>query len=320
VLHQVIPLGDEHFASERGPLSLLTSIPVRRLDISVGKFDLADYFDVNSVGGDSHMQFMNWTIVNNGAFDYAADTRGYTWGGVTEYGDRYWAFRFAEALLSKRANGLALQKNLQRAHSENFELEFRPTIIEGRTSALRLLAFTNYANMGDYRVAIDNFLEGKTPTPEIDDHPQHTTLKYGFGINGEQEFTGCLRGFFRAGWNEGQHESWSYTEVNQSAAIGGDVRGTPWKRPQDKLGLAFAINGISRSHREYLGLGGLGFVLGDGRLNYAPEKIVESYYNFPIPIYHGFYGAVDLQYIDDPGYNRDRGPVIVPSLRLHVEL
>ena len=320
LFHQVIPLSDEYFAAERGPLSLLTSIPVRRLDVSVGKFDLVDYFDVNSVGGDSHMQFMNWTVVNNGAFDYAADTRGYTWGGVIDYEDRYWAFRFAEALLSKRANGLTLQKNLQRAHSENFELELRPELIQGRNTALRLLAFTNYADMGDYRVAIDNFLEGKTATPEIDDHPEHTTLKYGFGINGEQEFTSYIRGFFRAGWNEGQHESWNYTEVNQSATVGGDVRGTLWARPQDKLGLAFAINGISQSHREYLGLGGLGFVLGDGRLNYAPEKIVESYYNFPIQIYHGVYGAVDLQYIDDPGYNRDRGPVIVPSLRLHVEL
>jgi carbohydrate-selective porin OprB len=129
-----------------------------------------------------------------------------------------------------------------------------------------------------------------------------------------------LRGFFRAGWDEGRHESWNYTEVDQTVAVGGDVRGTLWKRPQDKLGLAFAINGISRSHREYLALGGLGFVLGDGRLNYAPEKIVESYYNFPIRIYRGVYGAVDLQYIDDPGYNRDRGPLIVPSLRLHVEL
>ncbi len=185
---------------------------------------------------------------------------------------------------------------------------------------MRLLAFTNFANMGDYHQAIDQFASGQTPTPEIDNHRMQTTLKYGFGINAEQEFTGALRGFFRAGWNEGGHESFNYTEVNETVAFGGDLRGTLWNRPQDKFGVAFVGNGLSQRHRQYLSEGGLGFLLGDGGLSYGPERIMESYYNFPIPVQAGFFGAIDVQYIDNPGYNRARGPVVVPGMRLHVEL
>ncbi len=317
---KVIALSSDTISVDRNPLSLLTTLPVRRLDIHVGKLDLVDFFDLNSVAGDSHSQFLNWTVVNNGAFDYAADTRGYTYGGVIDYEDRYWGLRFGEALLSKRANSLTLQKNLQNAHSENYELEVRPELLDVRDTAIRFLGFTNFANMGDYHQAVDLFLAGKTSPPEITDHPMHVSLKYGFGLNAEQEFTESVRGFLRAGWNEGQHESWDYTEVDETVAFGGDLRGALWDRPHDKLGVAFVVNGISRNHREYLGLGGLGFVLGDGRLTYGPEKIMECYYNFPIPLHNGVSGALDLQYIDNPGYNRDRGPVVVPGLRLHIEL
>jgi high affinity Mn2+ porin len=317
---KVIALSSDTISVDRNPLSLLTTLPVRRLDIHVGKLDLVDFFDLNSVAGDSHSQFLNWTVVNNGAFDYAADTRGYTYGGVIDYEDRYWGLRFGEALLSKRANSLTLQKNLQNAHSENYELEVRPELLDVRDTAIRFLGFTNFANMGDYHQAVDLFLAGKTSPPEITDHPMQVSLKYGFGLNAEQEFTESVRGFLRAGWNEGQHESWDYTEVDETVAFGGDLRGALWDRPHDKLGVAFVVNGISRNHREYLGLGGLGFVLGDGRLTYGPEKIMECYYNFPIPLHNGVSGALDLQYIDNPGYNRDRGPVVVPGLRLHIEL
>jgi hypothetical protein len=319
-IHKMFAFGGDTVAVERNPVSMLTGLPMRRLDFYLGKFDLVDFFDVNSVAGDSHMQFMNWTVVNNGAYDYAADTRGYTYGGLIEYDDRWWSLRFAEALLSKRPNGLNLQKNLNRAHSENYEMELRPPLRRGRNTAIRLLAFTNFANLGDYHQAIDLFLHHQTPTPEIDAHPMQTSLKYGFGLNAEQEITGAIRGFARAGWNEGQHESWNYTEVDQTVAFGGDVSGALWDRARDQFGAAFVVNGISRNHREYLALGGLGFVLGDGRLSYGPEKIVESYYNLPLPIHSGMYAGVDVQYIDDPGYNRDRGPVVVTSVRLHVEL
>jgi hypothetical protein len=319
-VHQVIPLGADRESADRTPTSLLTNLPARRIDLYLGRFALNDFFDTNPVASDSHTQFINWAVVNTAAYDYAADTRGYTWGGVLELTDDWWTFRFGEALLSKRPNGLILQKNLQNAHSENYELEIRREFLRDRLSVFHLLAFTNLANMGDYHSAITRFREGLTPTPEIDDHRQQVALKYGFAFNAAQEFPDNFRGFIRLGWNEGQHESWNYTEVDRTIALGGDLHGNWWGRPRDALGVALVSNSLSHSHREYLALGGLGFVLGDGRLSYGPERIVESYYDLPISRLPGWYGALDLQYIDNPGYNRARGPVTVLGARIHVEL
>ncbi|MGD1027495.1 carbohydrate porin [Candidatus Binatus soli] len=320
-LHKVIRLSDENVEGERTPLSLLTTLPARRIDIHVGKVSLPDFFDLNSVGSDSHLQFMNWTVDNNGAWDYAADTRGYTYAIVLEYYDHDFAARFAEALEPTVANGINLEWNLQNAHAENYELEYDLHLIPGKFGAIRVLGFTNYANMGDYHFAIDQFENQKNRTltvPNIEEHPGTQALKYGVGLNFEQQLNEQVRVFMRAGWNEGQHESWAYTEVDQTALFGWDVRGDWWHRPNDKWGVAFVVNGISRRHRQYLALGGLGFLLGDGNLSYGPEEIMETYYNFPIT--RGLFGAFDVQYINNPGYNRARGPVIVPGLRLHIEL
>lgn len=313
----VMPLSGEVEEAEPGPFSMLKSLPKRRLEFRFGRFSLPDFMDVNAIGSDSHFQFMNWTMVNNGAYDYAADTRGYTWGGYVEYHDVNWSLRFVEALMPKIANGIDLQWNLHRAHAENFEAELRRSLLHGRSGAIRFLSYFNHANMGDYRQAVDNFLAGLTPTPEITVHPFRTTLKYGFGVNVQQEITSDMRLFGRMGWNEGQHESFAYTEVDQTVAFGGDFGGTKWNRKNDKIGVAFVTNGISADHQAYLGLGGLGFLLGDGALKYGRENIVESYYT--AHVWRGAFLAADLQHINNPGYNRARGPVWVPGLRLHLE-
>ena len=317
IIRQIVALGKEEEEVERGPLSLASHLPVHRLEFRAGKFGMADFFDVNGVGSDSHLQFMNWTVDNAGTYDYAADTRGYTVGVLAEYHDRGWAFRFSEALMPKVANGIDLVWNLRKARAENYELELHPKLLSNRASEVRVLSFVNHANMGIYKEAIANYLAGKTPTPEITAHPFRTTIKYGFGINLEQEITRRLRGFARWGWNEGQHESFAYTEVDQTLEIGGDLAGAAWKRTLDKIGLAFTSNGISAYHQKYLALGGRGFLIGDGALNYGRENIVESYYN--AHLWRGIFAGVDLQHINNPGYNRDRGPVWVPGLRLHLE-
>ena len=317
MVRQIIPLSKDKVESERGVLGLATTVPARRLEFRAGHFSLVDFFDQNSVGSDSHLQFMNWTVDNNGGYDYAADTRGYTWGAILEYQDRSWGARLSEALMPKVANGIDFDWDLRRARSENFELEFRPKI-RGRKGAIRLLSFVNHANMGDYRQAVNAFLTGQTTTPDIVASRTQGRVKYGFGVNLEQEVTRTVRGFARFGWNEGRHESFVYTEDNQTLALGGDVSGRRWGRKSDKIGVAFVTNGISRDHQRYLALGGLGFLLGDGSLTYGRENVFESYYTMRLS--RGVFASFDLQYISNPGYNRDRGPVWVPALRLHVDL
>ncbi|MEO6964847.1 MAG: carbohydrate porin, partial [Acidobacteriaceae bacterium] len=182
-LHQTIGFTDETVPQDRGPLALATRVPVRRLDLRVGKFTLPDILDVNPVLSDSHQQFMDWTIDNNGAWDYAADTRGYTYGAAVEYQDRGWALRYVLALMPTVANGLTLDWALRRARAQNLELEIRKSLVPHHPGTVRLLAYGNNAHMGDYREAVNHYLEGLTPTPEITSVAKFDALKYGFGIN-----------------------------------------------------------------------------------------------------------------------------------------
>jgi high affinity Mn2+ porin len=315
--HQVIPFKGQKSAAERTPFSLFKELPERRMEIRFGKFSLVDFFDVNAYGTDSNFQFMNWTVDDNGAYDYAADTRGFTFATMLEYDDRHWALRFAEALMPKVANGINLDADLGRAHSENVELEFHRTVVPHRETVLRLLGYSNEANMGSYRLAIGNFLAGRTPAPDITAHPLQTTTKYGFGVNVEQPLNDWAGVFGRWGWNEGQHESFAYTEVDETLQFGLGAKGHGWGRRFDRAGLAFVSNGISRDHQEYLALGGVGFLLGDGKLSYSREDIVETYY--AAHVWRGIFASLNAQYVNHPGYNRARGPVFVPAFRLHLE-
>ena len=317
MLHQTIPLSKQYAAAVRGPLGLAPSVPVRRLEFRLGKMSTVDFFDLNSIGSDSHFQFLNWVADNNGAYDYAADTRGYTYGFVSEYYDKGWALRFGEMLMPTVANGIKLDWDLARARAENYEFELHPSLLKDRSTVLRSLAFVNHADMGSYREAIADYLAGLTPLPDVIDTRRQGRIKYGFGFNAEQELTADLRAYARFGWNEGHHESFAYTEVDQAISFGADLKGTKWRRKEDKVGVAMLVNAISGDHRQYLALGGEGFLLGDGALNYGREKILESYYN--LHAWRGVSLGADVQRIWDPGYNRDRGPVLVGALRLHVE-
>jgi carbohydrate-selective porin OprB len=265
---------------------------------------------------------MNWTVDNNGAWDYAADTRGYTYAAVAEYDDKDWSARYALALMPTVANGIDLDWNLRRASGQNWEFELRKPLLgrllpADRKGAVRILSYVNHAHMGLYRDANKAFLAGEGTRPVIQNVEKFGAVKYGFGLNAEQELTSNLRAFTRIGWNEGQHESFAYTEDDQTVEFGGDYSGRAWSRPYDKLGVTFVSNAIKKDHQDYLKLSGLGFLLGDGKLNYGRENILEGYYN--VHTWRGVYYALDLQYIDHPGYNKDRGPVLVESVRMHVD-
>lgn len=317
MIHKVFALSKDKVENERNPLSLFKELPRRRLEVRFGKFSMVDFFDQNSVGSDTHFQFTNWTVDNNGAYDYAADTRGYTVGATADYEDRNWGFRFAEGLMPKVANGIDLVWKPWQAHAENFEYELRHGVIPKKPGVVRLLAFTNYANMGIYRDAIAQFRAGLVTVPEITNHPWHITRKYGFGINLEQNLTRNLTAFGRFGWDNGKTESFAYTEVDQTFAGGLGASGAWWHRRYDRAGVAFVTNGICKDHQLYLADGGLGFLLGDGALRYGRENILETYYT--AHVWRGIFIAPGVQHINNPGYNRDRGPVTVPTLRLHTE-
>jgi hypothetical protein len=331
-VHQLIPLTREWEINEdRGPFSMFDYVPRHRLELRLGKMSTADLFDINPAGSDSHLQFLNWTVDNNGAYDYPADTRGYTYGLVVEYQGPIIEVRFGELLMPKVANGLEIDFDLAKSHSENLEVEIKYSRRPGWAGTLRVLGYANHANMGSYREAIDAFAVGVDAQPDITAHRHPGASKYGFGLNVIQELAGLLRLFARGGYNDGRNESFAYTEVDDTFEIGADLRGDPWRRPTDKIGVAFVTNGISAVHQEYLRQGGHGFLLGDacnfaeltcprratGYLNYAREDIVEIYYN--LHIWRGAFVAVDGQFIANPGYNQDRGPAWVFALRGHLE-
>jgi high affinity Mn2+ porin len=331
-IHQLIPLTTVWEPNEdRGPITSFAYVPRHRLELRIGKMSTADLFDINPAGSDSHLQFMNWTVDNNGAYDYAADTRGYTYGLIVEYQGPFVEVRFGEMLMPKVANGIDIDFDLSKSHSEQLEVELKYSRRPNWLGTLRILGYENFANMGSYQEAIDAFAAGVDPQPDITAHRHPGNTKFGFGLNLIQQLFGFSRVFARGGWNDGRHESFAYTEVDDTFEIGFDLFGGLWRRPIDKLGLAFVTNGLSSVHREYLRRGGHGFLLGDacnftdpscpqrptGYLNYGRENILELYYN--VHIWRGAFAAADIQFVDNPGYNQDRGPVWVFSLRGHLE-
>jgi high affinity Mn2+ porin len=286
---------------------------VSRFVIVAGKFSLPDYFDQNAYSHDARNQFLNLALMDMGAWDFAADVRGYTNGMYLELDWRRWALRFAEVQEPTTANGGTLDNDIARARSENLEADV-PWLLGGRPGVARWIAFCNHADMGSYKAALDQ----ADSTPLISETRVPGSQKYGFGLNLEQEIADGTGLFARASWNDGTTETWAFTEIDQSASLGAQLAGTPWNRKNDTIGIAAVINGISAEHQDYLAAGGCGFILGDGALDYAPEQILELYYDYT-PL-KGFSLTPDYQYIKNPAYNQARGPVSIYALRLHYEI
>ena len=267
---------------------------------------------------------MNWSLWDNSAWDYAADTRGYTYGAVFGYISPHWSLKYGAYLMPVKANGQELEDVPGRARADNLELTLAPP---GSGTIVRLLAYRNTARMGIYRDAIAIAAASGT-VPDIVADDRQGRHKYGFGINIEQPLAddGETGAFARLGWNDGKTESFAFTEVDSLVSVGGQVSGRHWTRPEDHLAAAVAIEGLSGPHRDYLRAGGYGFLLGDGTLSYAHEQVLEIYYNaqlasIPIPKYPlKIQLSPDFQYIRNPAYNRDRGPVKFWAVRLHLEL
>nr|WP_067059164.1 carbohydrate porin [Mucilaginibacter sp. L294] len=285
----------------------------RYFKITVGKFGMADFFDGNEFSHDARSQFMNWSLMDNAAWDYPANTRGYVLGGIAELGQPTWALRFGFTMTTTTANGAIWDEKVSRANTQTLEYEKRYTF-GGQKGTLRLLAFRNNGKMGVYRDAIN-----QNPTaPDVDATQAYGRHKYGFGISADQYLTNDFGVFAKASYNDGKTETWAFTEIDRSLSLGAVLKGTSWNRKDDELGLAFVGNGISKDHQNYLAAGGYGFIIGDGQLNYSPELIAEVYYK--VNAYqHKLWLSPDYQFIANPAYNKDRGPVNVFSLRAYVE-
>lgn len=302
--------GKETEAVESDENQLGGTRPVNRYTVSAGRFTVTDFFDDNRYSHDPRTQFIGWAVMFNGAWDYPADVRGYTWGWVHELHMRNWSLRYASAAMPRVANGLRFDRRLFRNRGDVFEGEYRYAANK-HPGTVRLLHYLNHANAGTYSEAT------KLPVPDITATRRNGTLKYGFGLNMEQELTKDLGVFGRLGWNDGKTESFAFTAIDRLATLGFSLTGTRWRRPFDTVATEFTASGISGAHQAYLAAGGYDFLIGDGRLTYGPERISESYYN--ARLFPGFFAAFDLQHVSNPAYNRDRGPVWIPSVRLHLE-
>ena len=291
------------------------SRPETRYTIVVGRFSLSDFFDDNRYTHDPRTQFMEWGVMYNGAWDYPADTRGYTWGWVHEFHTKYWSFRYASAAEPTVANGARFDRRLFVDRGDTFEAERRYTLLK-HAGALRLLNFENRTRSGSYGEALQ-MAAATGRAPDVEAVRKPGTLKYGFGVNLEQELTKDFGFFMRLGWNDGKTEDFAFTAIDRLASAGVSLTGTRWRRPKDTIATAFTSTGVSGVHALYLERGGLDFLIGDGKLNYAPEYAWESYYR--AQIVKGFYVSFDAQHYANPAYNHDRGPVWAYSLRLHIE-
>lgn len=303
----------EHFESDENQLT--GDRPMTRFTITVGRFSLTDFFDDNSYSHDPRTQFLAWGVMYNGAWDYPADTRGYTWGIVNEFHTRNWSFRYGVAAEPTVANGPRFDRRLFVDQGQAFEEERRYSLGH-HAGAVRWLQYLNRSRSGSYVEAIQ--LAEQTGTiPNVAAITRPGTLKYGTGVSFDQEITPDIGVFSRLGWNDGKTEDFAFTAIDRLAEGGVSVKGTHWNRKDDVAATMFAAAGISGVHAVYLALGGVDFLIGDGTLNYAPEYLWESYYS--AHVFRGVYATFDAQHYNNPAYNHDRGPVWMYSIRLHIE-
>jgi high affinity Mn2+ porin len=288
-------------------------VPARRLVITIGKFSITDLFDNNSYSHDPRTQFMNWALMSSGAWDYPADTKGYTWGTAGEIIMPKWSLKGALTMVPLYANGPAFDVNIIKANSISLEYDRNYTLFS-KHGVLRVTGFYTNAHMGNYLLATNDTIYHK----DITLTRAYGRTKWGFAINAEQGISDNTGIFARLSYNDGKNETWAFTEIDRSFAAGVLIMGMQWQRPADKLGIALVINGISNDHKNYLAAGGYGFIIGDGKINYAYESIAEIFYNFKWKDW--LYLSPDYQFVLNPAYNKDRGPIHLFGLRAHVEM
>ncbi|MBS0254504.1 MAG: carbohydrate porin [Proteobacteria bacterium] len=309
-LRQTVALGGAALRLDPAANQLGLATTANRLVITVGKFGVGDVFDTNRLAHDPRGDFLNWSVVDTGSFDYAADAWGYSYGAAAEWYQGDWTLRAGLFNLSKVPNGVALETGFGQ-NQLMAELEHRHRIGTG-AGALRLTAFRNHGRFARLDEALAAAGAG-VPDPTSVRRPMD---RAGLAFNAEQDVTATLALFIRAGASDGAIETYDFTDIDRSLALGGVLAGKGWGRAADSVGLAVVSNAISATRQRFLAAGGLGVLVGDGRLPHpGVERIVEAWYAWrPAP---SASVTLDAQYVANPGYNRDRGPAKILALRLH---
>jgi high affinity Mn2+ porin len=312
---QRFPLSNRKEAVEDDLNQLAETTNKDYISVILGKFSLTDFFDDSQISHDPRTQFYNWSLMSNGAWDYPANTRGYTIGAVVQALYNDWAFRTALTTVPIEANGPELQFKFGKAMGWVAEIEKTNLFKRNEThfSSAHAGFFLNKAHMGNYQQSIAN---AGTGVPDITDSRMYGRDKYGYYIGMDNHF-GKLHHFIKNSWNDGKNETWAFTEIDRSISTGIQLDGDIWKRKKDRFSIAYVSNGLSDEHKAYLAKGGYGFLIGDGKLNYGHEQIIEAYYSFNI--WKKIFLSPDYQFVTNPAYNKDRGPVHIVALRLHAE-
>jgi len=311
LLRQVFGLGGGRIHVEPGPNQLAGPRDRDALTITLGKVATTDFVDSNPLSADPHRGFMSWGLWASAGYDYPADTRGYTYGVAADLSIDWWSVRAGAFLEPKTANGMDLEWDVAKARGLAGELAARYAL-GGRPGAARVLVFLNTARMGSYEQA----LEGSPTAPDVTETRVSGRTKAGFAASANQDLGSGLGAFLRASFNDGENETWAFTEIDRSIAAGVVQSGSRWDRPEDEAGLGVVVSGLSGPHRRYLAAGGYGFLIGDGALRYAPEILGEAYYRLALT--REVSVGVNYQPVINPAYNRDRGPVHVFTGRAHV--
>ena len=314
-LRQTWGLGGDAEAVESDQNQLAGRADAKRVALTLGNVAALDIFDDNKYSHEPRRSFLNWSLMTHGAWDYPADARGYTWGAALEYITPVRALRGGRFLQPKQSNGLPLNPRIMSSYGDVVEYEHGYRLA-GQSGRVRLLAYRNQAVMGSFSDA----LARSAATGAIPDLTQVRTSqsKRGGGINIEHDLRQDVGLFARASGHDGRTETFAFTEIDRSLSGGFVFKGSRWQRGADELGIAIALNGLSPSHRDYLARGGQGFFLGDGRLNYRGEQIVETFYSLKAG--KQLWISLDYQHIRNPGHNADRGPANFFGLRLHAEI
>ena len=322
-IRETIGLGGKRESSPDGPLTLAGEQDISRLTFTFGRLSPTDMFDNNAYAQDPHSQFMNWAAMTNLSWDFPADSVGYTTGLVVELNQPRWAVRYGFFQVPNTQNGFTADDQILmyphaggdgpifRAWGMVGEIERR--YANAHSGAIRVLTYVNRANAIGYREATP-LLIANGPDADLSSAYAYR-CKYGFGLNLEQKVTGTVGVFSRLGWNNGQVQGWMYNDSNWTASLGTSVTGSSWRRTNDAFGLVYIESGASRSNQEFLEAGGTDILDGDGALTYGGEKVVEAYYNFSV--WKSFHVTPDYEFVDNPAFNRDRGPVSVIGIRLH---